>query len=146
MEIIFTIAVPVIVFFVWVMWGTIKKQGLLKQRSAELSPLAARQMNAFNHAHNKAYALGQKREAKVYKALESVVYATGSPILTMTDASYPLLNQPGVVENKPDEELDELIAELEAMPEVQRKQMHQQAKNRRPPFDPFEDLFGSSAS
>ena len=95
METLLIIAATIIVLFAWIMWGTIKKLSALKQRSAELSPLAAQQMNAFNHAYNKAYALGQKHEARIYKALELVVCSTGSPILTSFDSSYPLLNQPG---------------------------------------------------
>jgi hypothetical protein len=96
-------------------------------------------MNAFNHAYNTAYAGGgNTREAKLYKALELVVYCTGSPILTMRDSSYPLLNQPGQIEAKSDAELDEIIAELEAMPDDLRKQMHEKAKPRLPPrIDPL---------
>lgn len=96
-------------------------------------------MNAFNHAYDKACTVGgNTRESKIYKALELVVYATGSPILTSMDASYPLLNQPGQIESKSDEELDDLIAELESMPDELRRSMYEKAKTRMPPFDPFD--------
>ncbi|MEO7101350.1 MAG: hypothetical protein ABI162_18510 [Luteolibacter sp.] len=142
MELAFTLLAFVALFVVWCAWGTFRKMRSLKQRTAELSPEAAQQMNNFSHAYNKAFALGgNTREAKIYKAAELVVYCTGSPILTMMDASYPLLNQPGHIESKSDAELDELIAELESMPEDFRREMHEQAKTRRPPRDPFASFF-----
>ena len=56
----------------------------------------------------------------------------------MRDSSYPLLNQPSQIEAKSDAELDEIIAELEAMPDDLRKQMHEKAKPRLPPrIDPL---------
>jgi hypothetical protein len=143
MELFLTILAPIVVFVIWVMWGTVKKMRVLQQRTAELSPDAAQQMHAFNHAYNKAYTTGgNTREAKLYKALELVVYCTGSPILTMMDPSYPLLNQPGQIESKSDAKLDELISELEAMPDDLRRQMHAQAKTRLPQFDPYARIFG----
>jgi hypothetical protein len=62
----------------------------------------------------------------------------------MMDPSYPLLNQPGHLESKSDEELDELISELESMPDELRRQMHAQAKTRRRPFNPFSGRFPGS--
>ena len=145
MELLLTILAAIALFFVWIMWGTMKKMRVLKHQTAELSPEAAQQMSAFHHAYNKAYTVGgNTHEAKLYKALELVVYCTGSPILTMMDATYPLLNQPGQIESKSEAELDELIAELEAMPDDLRRQMHAQAKTRRPPRDPFAGLFGGT--
>lgn len=141
MELFLTILAPIALFGIWCVWGTMKKMRVLTQRTAELSPEAAQQMAAFNHAYNKAYTInGNTREAKFYKALELVVYCTGSPILTMMDATYPLLNQPGQLESRSDAELDKLIAELDAMPDELRSQMHAQAKTRRPPFAPFAGL------
>lgn len=142
MELILIIFIPVALFVIWCIWGTVKKLRLLNRRAAALSPQAAQQMNAFNHAYNKAFAIsGNTHEAKLYKALELVVYCTGSPILTTMDSSYPLLNQPGYIESKSDTELDQLIEELESMPDDIRKEMHEQAKTRRPPVDPFAEFF-----
>lgn len=41
MQIFLTITAFVAMFLVWNMWGTVKKMRLLKQRTVDLSPLAA---------------------------------------------------------------------------------------------------------
>lgn len=140
METLVTMAAAIGALLIWFMWGAVKKMRLLNARVGELSPEAAHQMSAFNHSYNKAYTLGREHEWRVYKALELVVYTTGSPVLFSFDATYPLLNQPGHVERMTDAELDELIEALDAMPEEDRKQLHAEAKTRRPPRRPFEGL------
>ena len=137
METLLPIIVGVFMLFFWLMLGAVKKLRTLNRRAAELSPEAAHQMSAFNHSYNKAYTLGKEREWRVFKALELVVYTAGSPILYSFDSSYPLLNQPGHVEGMTEAELDDLIETLEAISEDARKQLHAEAKTRRPPHNPL---------
>jgi hypothetical protein len=114
MEFVITAAACALVFFFWITISVVKKHRKLKRRSSELPPLAAQQLDAFHHSFNKAYALGLDREAKIYKAKELAVFATGFPIGGIK-SGIPLLCTSGYIESLTDEELDETLTSLEAM-------------------------------
>lgn len=113
MEFVITAAAGALVFFLWITISVVKKHRKLKNRSIALPPMAVQQMEAFHHSFNKAYALGQDREAKICKAKELAVFATGIPI--GVQFGIPLLCRAGYIESLTDEELDETLASLEAM-------------------------------
>ena len=94
---------------------------------SKLSPESSSQIMHWRTMHNNAYADGDMRMAKLYKAKELVVYATDHPI-TLYTMSSPLICVEGRLEEKTDEELDEVIEYFGTMSDAERRQLIRERK------------------
>ncbi len=94
-------------------------------RSKGLSSEARAQFIHWRTLHNNAFADGDHTSAKLYKAKELLVYTTNYPIVTHS-LSAPLLCNEGQLEQKSEDELDELIVELQSMSKAERAELIRQ--------------------
>jgi hypothetical protein len=90
---------------------------------SKLSPESSKQIMYWRTMHNNASAAGDLRMAKLCKTKELLVYTTDHPIMPFMALSAPYLCIEGKLEEKTDEELDELIEYYETMSDGERSKL-----------------------